>query len=268
MVKYLTLIFFALIALIPLCTVFITAFKTEDEYLNGNIMALPHHLHFENFVEAFKFADMSKAFLNSFVILIAVLIISTLLGTQIGYILFRFKNRGTNLLRNLFVLTALIPGIAMQIPIYRIMYKLHMINSLIGYIILLSSVDVIAVTIYVQYFDSIDISLDESAILDGASYFKTFFHILLPIVRPAIVTSCILKGVATYNEFYLVSLYLQDTTKYVTVPNSLYAFVGLYSAKYTLICAGVVISFIPALILFLLCEKEIYNGIASGAVKG
>ena len=82
------------------------------------------------------------------------------------------------------------------------------------------------------------------------------------------MTNCILKGVATYNEFYLASLYLQDTTKYVTVPNSLYAFVGPYSAKYTLICAGVVISFIPALILFLLCQKQIYNGIAAGAVKG
>ena len=267
-VKYLTLTFFALIALIPLYTVFITAFKTEDEYINGHIMALPTQLHFENFAEAFQFADMAKAFLNSGIILLGVLVITTILGTQIGYIISRFRNRGTVLLRNIFVFSALIPGIAMQIPIYQIMYKLHFINSLIGYIILLSSVDVVAITIYIQYFDSIDISLDESAILDGASYFKTFFHVLLPIVRPAIVTNCILKGVATYNEFYLASLYLQDTTELVTVPISLYSFVGPYGSTYTLICAGVVISFVPALIIFLLCQKQIYNGIAAGAVKG
>ena len=266
--KYLSLCVFSFLALLPLYTVLITAFKTEEEYRTGNIMALPHHWHFENFVEAFKFANMGKAFLYSTIILVSVLVITTILGTQMGYVLSRFKNRANTWTRNLFLFCALIPGIAMQISVYQIMYKLHLINSLIGYIILMAGIGVVEVTIYVQYFDSIDIALDESAILDGASYFRTFYSILLPMVRPAMVTTCILKGVATYNEFYLASLYLQDTHKYVTVPTSLYSFVGPYSAKYTLICAGVVISAIPALVLFVLCQKQIYSGIAAGAVKG
>lgn len=128
--------------------------------------------------------------------------------------------------------------------------------------------DVIAIYIYIQFFENISVSLDESAIIDGASYFTIYYKILLPLLRPAIVTACILKGVGTYNEYYCANLYLQNKKLLPTVATCLYTFVGPLGSKYNLICAGVIISLLPALIVFILFQKQIYSGMTAGSVKG
>ncbi|MGN0376837.1 MAG: carbohydrate ABC transporter permease [Suilimivivens sp.] len=267
--KYISLIFFSFVAILPIVSCVITAFKTDTEYQQTNIMVLPESwLNFGNFIQAFQKANMGKAFINSAIVLVCVLLVSTLVGTQLAYILNRFKFPGNGLIRNLFLFASLLPGVAMQISVYEIMYKLGFINSLLGYIIMMCGTDVISIYIYIQFFENIDYSLDESGIMDGASYFTIFYRILFPLLKPAIVTSCILKGVGTYNEYYSANLYLQDKKNLPTVATSLYTFVGPLGSKYNLICAGVIISLLPALIVFITCQKQIYSGLTSGAVKG
>lgn len=267
--KYMSLVFFSLVAVIPVVSCVITAFKTDTEYQNTNVMTLPESfLNFDNYIEAFQKAGMARAFGNSVLILFFVLLFSVFIGTQLAYVLNRFSFVGNNLIRNLFLFASLLPGVAMQISVYEIMYKLHFINSLTGYIVMMCGTDVISIYIYIQFFENIDYSLDESAIMDGANYFTIFYRILLPLLKPAIVTSCILKGVGTYNEYYAANLYLQDKKKLATVATSLYTFVGPLGSKYNLICAGVIISLLPALIVFICCQKQIYSGLTAGAVKG
>ncbi len=269
LLKYFSLVFFSFVAVIPVVSCVITAFKTDTEYQQTNVMVLPESwLNFDNFIQAFQKANMGKAFFNSLIILLCVLVASVFVGTQLAYVLNRFKFPGNNLIRNLFLFASLLPGVAMQVAVYEIMYNLHFINSLWGYIIMMCGTDVISIYIYIQFFENISISLDESAIVDGASYFTIFYKILLPLLKPAIVTSCILKGVGTYNEYYSANLYLQDKKNLPTVATSLYTFVGPLGSKYNLICAGVIISLLPALILFITCQKQIYSGLTSGAVKG
>lgn len=267
--KYFSLVFFSFVAVIPLVSCVITAFKTDVEYQSTNVMTLPESwLYFDNFVQAAQKANMGRAFINSVIILVSVLVVSVLIGTQLAYILNRFKFPGNGLIRNLFLFATLLPGIAMQIAVYKLMWNLGFINSLVGYIIMMCGTDVISIYIYIQFFENISVSLDESAIIDGASYFKIYYKILLPLLRPAIVTACILKGVATYNEYYCANLYLQDKKNLPTMATALYTFVGPLGSKYNLICAGVIISLLPALIVFITCQKQIYNGITSGSVKG
>ena len=267
--KYLSLVFFSFVAVIPVVSCVITAFKTKEEYQQTNVMVLPQSwLNFDNFIQAFQKANMGRAFLNSVIIMVCVLAASVLIGTQLAYVLNRFKFIGNNLIRNLFLFASLLPGVAMQIATYEIMYNLHFINTLYGYIILMCGTDVISIYIYIQFFENIDYSLDESAIMDGASYFTIFYKILLPLLKPAIVTSCILKGVGTYNEYYMANLYLQNKKELPTMSTSLYTFVGPLGSQYNLICAGVIISLLPALIVFILCQKQIYSGLTAGAVKG
>lgn len=267
--KYFSLVFFSFAAILPIASCVITAFKTETEYQQTNVMEFPASwLNFSNFTDAFQKANMGRAFINSMIVLVCVLVISTMVGTQLAYVLNRFKFPGNTLIRNLFLFATLLPGIAMQISVYEIMFKLGLINSLIGYIILMCGTDVISIYIYIQFFENISISLDESAIVDGANYFTIYFKILLPLLKPAIVTSCILKGVGTYNEYYMANLYLQNKKLLPTVATSLYTFVGPLGSKYNLICAGVIISLLPALIVFITCQKQIYSGLTSGAVKG
>lgn len=247
----------------------ITAFKTNEEYASTNVMVLPQSwLNFDNFVEAWKQANMGSAFLNSFMILICVLVGSVMISAMLAYVLNRFQFPGNSLIRTLFTIATLIPGIASQVTVYQIMDSLRLVNTMHGYIILMLGTDVITIYIFLQFFENLSVNLDESAIMDGCSYFGAFFRILFPLLKPAIVTSAILKGVSTYNEYYMAGLYLQDKTRYQVVSTALYVFTGPMGSQYNYICAGVIITIIPALIIFLLCQDQIYSGLAAGAVKG
>ena len=267
--KYALLIFAAFVALVPIVSCVVTAFKTPEEYATTSVMTAPQNwLNFSNFITAWQKADMGKAFLNSFLVLICVLAGSIMISSMLAYVLNRFKFPGNGLIRNLFTIATLIPDIATQVTVYQIMTALHLVNSLVSYIILMMGTDVITIYIFLQFFDNLSVSMDESAIIDGCSYFGVFFKILLPLLKPAIVTSAILKGVGTYNEYYMANLYLQDKTKYQVVSTSLFVFSGPMGSQYNYICAGVLITIIPALIVFLLCQDQIYSGMAAGAVKG
>lgn len=267
-VKYFSLIFFSFVAVVPIISCVITAFKTEAEYRSTNVMTLPQNwFNFSNFVEAFQRANMGRAFLNSLIVMLCVLIGSVIIGTQLAYVLNRFHFPGNGLIRSLFLFASLLPGVAMQVTVYQIMRNLDFINHLYGYIIMMMGTDVISIYIFIQFMENIPTSLDESAIIDGASYWKIYWNIMLPLLKPAVVTACILKGVSVYNEYYAASLYLTKPNL-KTVAISLYTFTGPLGSQYNLICAGVIISLLPALLVFLLCQKQIYSGITAGAVKG
>ena len=267
--KYVLLLFASFVALVPLVSCVITAFKTNEEYASTNVMVLPQSwLNFDNFAEAWKQANMGSAFLNSFMILICVLVGSVMISAMLAYVLNRFQFPGNSLIRTLFTIATLIPGIASQVTVYQIMDSLRLVNTMHGYIILMLGTDVITIYIFLQFFENLSVNLDESAIMDGCSYFGAFFRILFPLLKPAIVTSAILKGVSTYNEYYMAGLYLQDKTRYQVVSTALYVFTGPMGSQYNYICAGVIITIIPAPIIFLLCQDQIYSGLAAGAVKG
>ncbi len=266
--KYFSLLFFGFVAVIPVVSCVITAFKTSEEYQSTNVMTLPESwLNFDNFIQAYSAANMGRAFLNSLIVMISVLIVSIIIGTQLAYVLNRFKFPGNKLIRNMFLFASLLPGVAMQVTVYNIMSSLGLINHLYGYIIMMCGTDVISIYIFIQFMENIPISLDESAIIDGASYWTIYWKIMLPLLKPAIITSCILKGVGVYNEYYAANLYLQDKDLH-TIATSLYTFVGPMGSQYNLICAGVIISLLPALIVFIIFQKQIYSGITAGAVKG
>lgn len=267
-VEYASLLFFGFWAVIPVISCFITAFKTSEEYQQTSVMTLPQNwLNFSNFAKAYTTANMGRAFLNSFIVMVCVLTVSVIVGTQLAYVLTRFKFPGNQLIRNLYLMASLLPSVAMQVTVYKIMSGFHFVNHLYGYIIMSCGTDVISIYIFIQFMENISTSLDESAIIDGASYWQIYWKILLPLLKPAVVTACILKGVGVYNEYYCANLYLQNKNLH-TIATSLYTFVGPMGSQYNLICAGVIISFLPALLVFLLCQKQIYSGITQGAVKG
>lgn len=265
--KYFILVFFAFWTLVPLFSCFITAFKSAEEYGSTSVMMFPLKWDFNNFKKAFELANMGRAFINSTIVLVAVVGGSIVISSQLAYVLNRFKFPGNGLIRKLFLFATLLPGVAMQVAVYKIMNSLNFIDSLYGYIILMMGTDVISIYIFIQFMENISISLDESAIIDGASYFRIYWNIILPLLKPATVTCMILKGVSTYNEYYCANLYLQSSNL-KTVAISLYTFTGPLGSQYNLICAGVIISMVPAFIVFILCQKQIYSGITSGAVKG
>ena len=221
---------------------------------------------FDNYVQAFVTSNMAVAFRNSIIVVVVVLVVTTIIGTMLAYVLSRFQFPGNGLIRGMFTLAALLPGIAMQVALYKMMVNFHAVNTMWGYIVMMCGTDVISIYVFIQFFENISTSLDEAAIMDGASYFTVYYKILLPLLKPAIVTCAILKGVGVYNEYYAANLYLQDANL-KTIAIALYSFTGPMGSKYNLICAGVIITLLPMLILFLIFQKQIYSGIAAGSVK-
>lgn len=266
--KYLILIIATICALTPVCVCILTAFKTTEEYNMTSVLELPESFfNFENFKIAFEKANMLQGFINTAIVLVIVLTASVFIGSMLAFVLNRFKFRGNSLVRGLFMVAALIPGIAMQVTVYQIMHSLGFINHLYGYMIVLMGTDIISIYIFLQFFENLPTSLDESAVIDGCTYFGVFFKILFPLLKPAIVTSMVLKGVGIYNEYYMSNLYLQSA-ELKTISTALYTFTGPYGNQYNYICAGVLITIIPMLILFLVFQKQVYSGLAAGAVKG
>lgn len=266
--KYVMLIFASLVAVIPVVVCVFTAFKTTDEYETTSVLEMPKSFtYFENFKVAFTQANMLQGFINTAIVLVVVLFVSIFVGAMLAYVLNRFKFKGNAVIQNLFLFASLIPGIATQVTVYQIMHALGLINHLHGYMIVLMGTDIISIYIFLQFFENLSVSLDESAIMDGCTYFGVFFKILFPLLKPAIITSMVLKGVGVYNEYYMSNLYLQSK-ELKTISTALYTFTGPYGNQYNYICAGVLITIIPILILFLIFQKQVYGGMAAGAVKG
>ncbi len=269
---YLSLILACFIALLPIYSAFTVSFKTAEEYANTGAMDLPRNWgNLENYRMVWEGNQPSQSLLRAFatsgLVVVIVVFVSVMMGSMLGYVLNRFDFPGNGLIRNLFLIATLIPGIAMQVTTYQIMTDLSLVNTLHGYIILMSGTDVISIYIFLQFFENLDVALDESAVLEGCTYFGVFFKILLPLTIPAIVTVAVLKGVGVYNEYYNANLYL-NSGKFYTVSTALYSFSGPYKSQFNIICAGVLLTLLPPLVAFLVFQKQVYAGLASGSVKG
>ena len=187
-------------------------------------------------------------------------------GNTTAYVLSRFNFRSNGVVTSLFLVAALIPGVSTQVATFQIVSALGLFNKIGSNIILNLGTDVISVYIFLQFLDGIPRDLDEAALIDGASFFTVYRKIMLPLLTPAIATVLIIKGVNIYNDFYTPFLYMPGKGL-GTISTSLFRFIGPYNAHWEVICAGVVITIMPTLIIFLFLQKYIYNGLTAGAVR-
>ena len=266
LLKYLTLLLGAFATIIPIIVVFFASFKTSEEYGRSGALALPESfLNLANYQKAFVDGNMLLGFLNTFLILFVAITGAIIIGTMVAYVLSRFTFRTRNLILGAFLLATLIPGITTQVATFQIINRLGVYNTRLATILLYLGTDIIAVYIFMQFINSIPVSLDESAMLDGASYLTIYSRIILPLLKPAITTILIIKGVGIYNNFYIPFLYMPRKDLQV-VSTALFKFKGPYGSQWEVICAGIIIAIIPTLILFLALQKYVYNGFTQGSV--
>ena len=263
---YLFLVVCCLVVIIPLLVVLIGAFKTHDEYITTNVFTLPETPQFQNFVTAFVDGDVLLGLFNTGIILVVSCVGTIITGTMTAFVLQRFGMLFTRLVKALFLFASLLPNISMQVTVFQIVSKLGLYDSLWAPCILYIGTDIISITIFIQFLNNISVSLDESAILDGASYPRVYWSIILPMLRPAIATVLVIKFVGIYNDFYTANLYM-PSEKLAVVSTALYRFIGPYGAKWEIIFAGIIICIITSLIVFLCLQKFIYSNLVSGSVK-
>ncbi|MBP3365544.1 MAG: carbohydrate ABC transporter permease [Treponema sp.] len=221
---------------------------------------------FKNYATAFVKGNMALGFANTLIIVVFAGLGTVLTGSMTAFVLSRFRFKLKKVIYTMFLWIALIPTITTQVATFQIIQKLGMYNTRLSVIVLSMGTDIIAIMIYLQFLNNISVSLDESAIMDGANYWQVFTRIIFPLLQPATVTILILKIVNLYNDFYNPLLYMPKKSLMV-ISTSLYKFKGPFGTNWPVICAGVVIALIPTLVVFVSMQKYIYSGMVSGSVK-
>lgn len=263
-IVYIILFSFVIVFILPIVGIILTSFKTNPEYLNTNVLQIPESFfNFENFKYAFINGKMAKGFFNTTIILVISLTISILNAATVSYVISRYKTRLTTIVQIMFAGVVMLPSFLMQITTFQIVSDLGLFNTIWAPILLYSGTDIMAIFIFLQFMDNIPKSLDEAAKLDGYNSFQIFFKVILPLLKPAVVTVAITKGIAIYNDFYIPFLYLPKQSK-LTISTTLFKFSGPYGAQWEIISAGILIIMIPTFVIFILLQKHIYNGLAGG----
>ncbi len=266
--KYCTLLVGSLVVLIPPVVVFFSAFKTKEEYLNTSRVALPESfLNWANFEKVLSIGNLDEAFGTTLLILSLSLIGNTLLGSMVAYILGRFDFKLKNTILGMYVVAMLIPMVTTQVATFQVINGLGLYNTIFAPIVMYLGADVMVIYIFLQFVQGIPKELDEAARLDGASYFRIYWSIILPLLKPAIVTVVIIRTIYIYNDFYIPFLYM-PSRKISVVSTALYKFMGPFGAQWNVISAGVILVLIPTIVLFLVLQRYIYAGVTGGAVKG
>ena len=265
--KYASLIAAGLATLLPLGVVAMAAFKTDTESASSDPLTAPHNwFNFHNYQVAFTQGHMLRAFENTALILVFSVTGTVLIGSMTAYAIDRYRFRFRRLTIGLFLLAALVPGVTTQVATFQIINSFGLFNTRWAPIALYTGTDIVSIMIFLQFMRSIPVTLDEAARIDGASPVRVFFQVILPLMKPAIATVVIVKGVVIYNDFYTPFLYMPSPDLGV-ISTSLYYFKGPYGAHWEIICAGAVLVIIPTLVVFLFLQRFIYNGFTRGAMK-
>ena len=266
-VKYVGLVAASVITLLPLVVLVITAFKTKREFATTGPLQLPKDwFNFDNFVTAFTDGNMAVGFRNTSVVLVVSLAGTILIGSMTAYAIDRFEFRMKKLVIALFLVATLVPGVTTQVATFQIVNGLGLYDSLWSLIALNLGTDIISIYIFLQFMQSIPKDVDEAAMLDGANKFTIYWRVILPLLKPAIATVVIIKGIAIYNEFYQAFLYTPSPEN-AMISTALFAFKGPYGSQWQIISAGALLVIIPTLIIFLVLQRFIYNGFTQGATK-
>ncbi|MEV5320254.1 carbohydrate ABC transporter permease [Streptomyces sp. NPDC052687] len=265
---YLSLALATVVVLLPLTVVVLTSLKTEREMADdGGALSPPENpLNFANYVTAFQDGRMLSAFGNTAFVLLFAVGGTVLIGSMTAYAIDRFRFRFRKPVLAAFLVAALVPGVTTQVATFQIVTSLGMFDSLWAPIALYMGTDIVSIYIFLQFVRSIPVSLDEAARLDGAGAFTIYRKIIFPLLKPAIATVVIVKGITVYNDFYIPFLYMPSEDLGV-ISTSLFRFRGPFGAHWETISAGAVLVILPTLIVFLALQKFIYNGFTKGATR-
>jgi multiple sugar transport system permease protein len=256
------------VVLLPLLAVFLTSLKTSHELAeDGGALSLPHNwLNFHNYVTAFREGQMLTAFWNTAFILLFSVTGTVLIGSMTAYAIDRFRFRLRGLVVGLFLVGTLVPSVTTQVATFKIVDDFGLFDSRWAPIVLYMGTDIVSVYIFLQFIRGIPVSLDEAARIDGANSFTVYWRIILPLLKPAIATVVIIKGITVYNDFYIPFLYM-PSQNLGTISTSLFRFKGPYGAHWEDISAGAILVIVPTLVIFLFLQRFIYNGFTRGATK-
>lgn len=265
-VKQLICIGMVIIVMLPILLTLFAALKTKGDMVNSSPLMLPAEPTFENFQKVLGDKYLLVGFKNVGIILAVSLFFNILLGTITAYIIERFEFRFKKVVVALFFIGMLVPTFVTEIARFKIINGIGLYNTIGAPILIYVASDLMQLYIYRQFISTLPVSLDESALLDGCSYFQLFTRIIFPLLAPATATVAIIKSITIINDMYIPYLYMPKN-KLRTLTTFLMDYANAQQGSWQTLAAGIIIVMLPTILIYIFFQRYILSGVAAGAVK-
>ncbi|EFM08788.1 binding-protein-dependent transport systems inner membrane component [Paenibacillus curdlanolyticus YK9] len=266
----LALVLWALAVLYPLLWTLLSTLKDNSQFLAGRPWALPKSpLHWEHFSYVWRTYHFNDYFLNSVYVTTVSSVLAILLSATTAYVFSRFEFRGRRLMYGVYMAAMMIPMILGLVPLFFLLDDLGLINKLTGLIIVYTAWSLpFGVFVLGGFFRSLPKELEEAAYVDGSGYFRTLFQIMIPMARSGIVSIAIMNALNNWNEYVMGTIFVNDPSKYtLPVGISIMQAEMQYRVEWGPLFAGLLISMVPVVFVYIFFQRRIAEGIIAGAIK-
>lgn len=264
---YAILFLVVLITIYPVLWMISGSLKGSEEFYT-NIWGIPKSFKFENYVQAWTQGRLGEKYINSLIVTISFLAIILPCNCCAAYAVARLRFKGRKLIYTYLLLGIMIPNGVLIIPIFCVSMTLHLNNTLLGLILVYAAQNISFGTFLMRsFFISLPRGLEEAAMIDGCSRFRSFLSIILPLTIPGIMTQVVYCGLNTWNEFMLASVMIRKT-ELKTLPLGLEVFINDYNSNLPVMFAALVCVTLPLVIIYLIAQKTFIEGMTAGAIKG
>ena len=265
---FLFLVLFTLATLYPALNIIGISLRTDDAFQSRSLALWTSESSFRSYVTLFLKTDFLTWMKNSFLVSFVVTLTGVVLASTSGYALSRFNFKGRRAVLSSLLMTQMFPATMLLLPFFILLAKLKLINSYLGLIIIYSSTALpFCIWQMKGYYDTIPDALEEAARIDGCSRFSAFTKVILPVSAPALVITALFSFMASWSEYVVAAIVLQDPGLY-TLPLGLKSFQASLATQWGLYAAGAVVVSIPVTILFISLSRFLVSGLTVGSVKG
>ncbi|MCR5322817.1 MAG: carbohydrate ABC transporter permease [Lachnospiraceae bacterium] len=267
---YIGLIIWLIIDLFPIYYMLTFSLKDNDEIFGANVLGLPKHWLFSNYVAAMGRGNMPRNFLNSIIVSGATIVITLIAALMATYALTRIPWKGSKLMNSVFMLGITIPIHVALYPVYSIFIKTGiLVNFPYASLIIPYSAFGLSMAIMIStgFMNDIPKELDEAANIDGCGVWGIFFRVIVPLMKPALATMGIYTFLQCWNEFMFASIFINDSA-HKTLPVGISELQGRTTTDWGIVGAGLAIATLPMLIIYVFLSKRIQESFMVGAVKG
>ncbi|WP_290092371.1 carbohydrate ABC transporter permease [uncultured Dubosiella sp.] len=255
----------------PLYMALVIAFKKPSEMTNSveGALGFPKELGFDNFAKAMEVTDFWNTLGNSLLITISTIVLGIIVYSLVGYVLGRTTAKSKHFkLIYLYIISGMfVPFAILMMPLVKETAQLHLGNQLGVILLYLVFYMPMNVMLYAGYMKNIPEVMEEASMVDGASTWKTYWKVIFPMMKPMHATVAIMTALGTWNDV-MTPLVIMSGTGINTLPIAQLNFQTAFGTNYNLAFASYILSLIPMLIFYVVCQKQILNGVANGAVKG
>jgi raffinose/stachyose/melibiose transport system permease protein len=256
----------SLISIFPLLLILFNSLKTSLKASDMNLSLPSLPLQWDNFKEVIEQGKLIASFANSFIYTVGSVFICCILSSLAAYVLSRNRTKLAN-----FIYMFMVLGITMPVnyvALVKVMMFLNLNDTRLGIILLYAAMQIpFSVFLIYSFIAKIPVELDEAGIIDGCSPIRLFITIVFPLLKPAVATVIVLTFLNNWNEFIAPLYFLSSSTKW-PMTLSVYNFFGMYFKDWNMVCADIVMTSIPVILIYLLGQKYIVSGMTAGAVKG